>query len=183
MRARRDPAGRRRRIAEAAAELIMETGTSAVSHRQVARRAEVPLGSTTQHFATLDDLREAALAILVEKYEAELSSVEAALAAAGSPPHTVARLMHEWLSTGDLLRLETVLYTAAIRDAALRPLALRWFDRFVSLLSRYTDPATAWAVAVYLDGATFQAVLTGTPVELDLITRTVVKLWHDDGPR
>jgi TetR/AcrR family transcriptional regulator, regulator of biofilm formation and stress response len=177
MRARRDPAGRRRRIAEAAAELIMETGTGTVTHRQVAAHAGVPLGSTTQYFTTLDDLRAAALEMLVERYDAELASIAAALDAAESPPRVVARLSHEWLSSGDLVRLETVLYTAAIRDASLRPLALRWFDGLVAVLSRHTDPATARAVAVFFDGATLHAVLTGEPLGLDAMTETVTRLW------
>jgi DNA-binding transcriptional regulator YbjK len=177
VRARRDPEGRRRRIAEAAAELIMETGTSTVTHRQVARRAEVPLGSTTQYYATVDDLREAALAILVEGYDAELGRIGLALDTADSPAETIARLVHEWMSTGDLVRLETVLYTAAIRDPALRPLVRRWFDGFVAMLSRHTDPATARAVAVFLDGATLHAVLDGAPMDLDRLTATVTLLW------
>lgn len=155
----------------------METGTSTVTHRQVARRAEVPLGSTTQYFATLDDLRAAALAILVEGHDAELGRIGHELAASASPAETVARLVHDWMSSGDLARLETVLYTAAIRDAALRALALRRFDGFVAMLSRHTDPDTARAVAVFLDGATLHAVLDGAPMDLDRLIATVTALW------
>jgi DNA-binding transcriptional regulator YbjK len=178
MRARRDPEGRRRRIAEAAAALIMETGTSAITHRQVAARAAVPLGSTTQYFATLDDLREAALTILAEGYDAELARIERELAGAGDPAHTVARLSHEWLRSGELQRRETVIYTAAIDDPALRPLAMRWFDGFVAVLSRHTDPAAARAIAVFFDGATLHAVLTGEPMTPDDLTSAVVSLWR-----
>jgi DNA-binding transcriptional regulator YbjK len=177
VRAKRDPEGRRRRIAEAAAELIMETGAGAISHRQVAARAGVPLGSTTQHFATLDDLRQAAISILVERYDAELARIDRALAEAESPPHTAARMLHEWLSTGDLVRLETALYAAAVHDASLRPLALRWFEGFVAVLSRYTDPAAAWQLAVFYDGATLHAVLNDAPPSLDTLTATTRKLW------
>jgi TetR/AcrR family transcriptional regulator, regulator of biofilm formation and stress response len=155
----------------------METGTSAVSHRQVAARAGVPLGSTTQYFATLDDLRDAAIAILVERYDAELARIDRALAGAQSPPRTAARMLHEWLSAGDLLRLETALYAGAIHDASLRPLALRWFDGFVAVLSQYTDPATAWQLAVFFDGATLHAVLNDAPPSLDALTATALKLW------
>ena len=55
-RRRRDPEARRREIVTAAAELIVEIGVDALTHRKVAARAGVPLGSTTQYFATLDDL-------------------------------------------------------------------------------------------------------------------------------
>ena len=62
----RDPEGRKRAIVQAAAELIMELGISNITHRKIAERAGVPLGSTTQYFATLDDLRHAAIAFLSE---------------------------------------------------------------------------------------------------------------------
>jgi len=52
---------RRQALLEAAAELIIEDGFSAVSHRGIAQRAELPLAATTYYFASLDDLLEQAL--------------------------------------------------------------------------------------------------------------------------
>ncbi|MFB9840394.1 TetR/AcrR family transcriptional regulator, partial [Actinoallomurus acaciae] len=62
MTGRRDPEGRRRAIVDAACALIPEVGVGGLTHRAVAARAGVQLGSTTYHFATLDDLSRAALA-------------------------------------------------------------------------------------------------------------------------
>jgi DNA-binding transcriptional regulator YbjK len=52
------PKGERRRYAlvSAAAELLREGGFDAVRHRAVARRAGLPLASTTYYFSSLDDL-------------------------------------------------------------------------------------------------------------------------------
>ena len=52
------PKGERRRHAliRAAAELLSEGGFDAVRHRAVARRADLPLASTTYYFASLDEL-------------------------------------------------------------------------------------------------------------------------------
>ncbi len=52
------PKGERRRYAliSAAAELLREEGFEAVRHRAVARRAGLPLASTTYYFSSLDDL-------------------------------------------------------------------------------------------------------------------------------
>ncbi|HYB34969.1 MAG TPA: TetR family transcriptional regulator [Mycobacterium sp.] len=52
------PKGERRRYAliAAAAELLCEGGFEAVRHRAVARRADLPLASTTYYFSSLDDL-------------------------------------------------------------------------------------------------------------------------------
>src|ERR1700756_5424675 len=52
------PKGERRRHAliSAAAALLSEGGFDAVRHRAVARRAGLPLASTTYYFSSLDDL-------------------------------------------------------------------------------------------------------------------------------
>ena len=52
------PKGERRRHAliTAAADLLREGGFDAVRHRAVARRADLPLASTTYYFSSLDDL-------------------------------------------------------------------------------------------------------------------------------
>jgi len=57
------PKGERRRYAlvSAAAELLCEGGFDAVRHRAVARRAGLPLASTTYYFSSLDDLVERAV--------------------------------------------------------------------------------------------------------------------------
>jgi TetR/AcrR family transcriptional regulator, regulator of biofilm formation and stress response len=59
--ARRYDPERRRRIIEAAIRIVELKGIAALSHRTVAAEAGVPLGSTTYHFAGLDDLLVAAL--------------------------------------------------------------------------------------------------------------------------
>ena len=57
------PKGVRRKYAlvTAAAELLCEGGFDAVRHRAVARRAGLPLASTTYYFSSLDDLVERAV--------------------------------------------------------------------------------------------------------------------------
>ena len=57
------PKGERRRYAlvSAAADLLCEGGFEAVRHRAVARRAGLPLASTTYYFSSLDDLVERAV--------------------------------------------------------------------------------------------------------------------------
>ena len=47
---------RRERILAAALDLIAEEGVAGVSHRKIAARAGVPLGSMTYHFTGIDEL-------------------------------------------------------------------------------------------------------------------------------
>src|SRR4029079_12258226 len=51
---------RRDRIIEVCLDVIAEVGVAGVSHRRVAAAADVPLGSMTYHFTSMDELlREA----------------------------------------------------------------------------------------------------------------------------
>lgn len=59
--ARRYDPERRDRIIDAAIRVVGARGIAGLSHRSVAAEADVPLGSTTYHFASLDELLTAAL--------------------------------------------------------------------------------------------------------------------------
>lgn len=59
--ARRYDPERRQRIIDAAIRVVGEKGIGGLSHRSVAAAADVPLGSTTYHFKTLDELLVATL--------------------------------------------------------------------------------------------------------------------------
>lgn len=75
---------RRDAIVRAAAELATENGFAAVSHRGVAERAGVPLGSTTYYFSCLDDLLGEAAAASLESWVAHGAEV---IANAGPGPY------------------------------------------------------------------------------------------------
>ncbi|CAM5576530.1 TetR/AcrR family transcriptional regulator [Streptomyces pilosus] len=164
--ARRHDPERRRRIIDAAIRVVGRSGIAGLSHRSVAAEADVPLGSTTYHFKTLDELMVAALRQANEGFAA-------VLAARGGPqdPRTdlaaeLAALMGAWLA-GDRtgVELEYELYLAALRRPALRPVAAEWGDAVVEQLSGRTDPVTARALVALMDGILLQALLTGTPYD------------------
>lgn len=153
--ARRYDPGRRQRIIDAAIRVVAAKGIAGLSHRSVAAEADVPLGSTTYHFATLDDLLVAALRQANEAF-APVLDPGADLAEA------LARLLGELLSA-DRARaeLEFELYLAALRRPALRPVAAEWYEAVVAALEDRVDPVTARAVAAVLDGISLQVLLTG----------------------
>lgn len=153
--ARRYDPERRQRIVDAAIRVVAAKGIAGLSHRSVAAEADVPLGSTTYHFATLDDLLVAALRQANEAFAPELPP-GADLAA------SLARLLGELLS-GDRARaeLEYELYLAALRRPALRPVAEEWYEAVAGALSDRVDPGTARAVVAVMDGISLQVLLTG----------------------
>jgi TetR/AcrR family transcriptional regulator, regulator of biofilm formation and stress response len=57
MRARRHDPDRKNRIVDAAIEVIAGQGVAGTTHRLIAAAADVPLGSLTYHFSSLEELR------------------------------------------------------------------------------------------------------------------------------
>ncbi|MFE0749221.1 TetR/AcrR family transcriptional regulator [Gordonia sp. NPDC058843] len=175
-RRRRDPEERRRTIIEAAAALITEVGSEGLTHRLVAKRAGVPLGSTTQYFATLDDLREAALARLADDIDSGLAEVAETLDEHGPSAVVFAQALHDYMSDERLMRADLALVSAAVIDPSLRPLAIRWPDGLVEILEPHVGHTAARAIAAYTDGVAMHALLYGTPLSIDDLTATLTAL-------
>ncbi|GAA3369950.1 TetR family transcriptional regulator [Streptomyces sannanensis] len=168
---------RRQRIIDAAIRVVGRAGITGLSHRTVAAEADVPLGSTTYHFKTLDDLMVAALRQANEGFLAQirdsgvLDDPETDLAA------ELARLMGEWFA-GDRVRLELEyeLYLAALRRPALRPVAAEWTDGVAEFLLRRTDPVTTRALVALMDGICLQALLTGGSYDAEYAREMLTRL-------
>ncbi|MGW8485047.1 TetR/AcrR family transcriptional regulator [Streptomyces sp. NPDC055886] len=169
--ARRYDPERRTRIIDAALALIATEGIAGLSHRTVAAEADVPLGSTTYHFASLDELLVAALRRCNENFVQALRSsglfTEEGDGEWGGVADTdlaeeLTRLLDRWFAgERGAIELEYELYLAALRRPALRPVAAEWTEEAVELLSRRTDPETARALVALMDGVCLQVLLTG----------------------
>lgn len=172
----RDPVARRRAIVAAAADLIVEIGITHLTHRRVAARAGVPLGSTTHYFASLDDLRGEALHILGDRIDADLSALRETLADCQDVPATLARWCTSYFQDRTRMHTETAFYVAGVEHPELRPLTRRWFDGIVAALGTRTDAAAARSIALYLDGALLHATLQDTPVGEDELAEAIARL-------
>ncbi|MFB6629746.1 TetR/AcrR family transcriptional regulator [Streptomyces sp. NPDC056362] len=160
-RPRRYDPGRRERIVDAALTVVGRAGIAGLSHRTVAAEADVPLGSTTYHFASLDELLVAALRKADEGFGRLLREHPALTAPDTGLAAALARLLGEWLD-GERARveLEYELYLAALRRPALRPVAAEWTESVVAALAHRTDPVSARAAVAVMDGLCLQALLT-----------------------
>ncbi|MFF8732562.1 TetR/AcrR family transcriptional regulator [Streptomyces sp. NPDC015171] len=159
--ARRYDPERRQRITDAAIRVVGRDGIAGLSHRTAAAEADVPLGSTTYHFATLEELLVAALRQANEGFAGVLAELLPE-AGGGDLAADLARVLGEWLGgerTG--VELEYELYLAALRRPALRPVAAEWTEQAAALLARRTDPVTARALLALMDGIGLQVLLTG----------------------
>lgn len=175
-RRRYDP-DRRERIAAAAIRVVARDGIDGLTHRAVAREADVPLGSTSYHFADKENLLRSAVElaearnreVLVEILEAHAPSVDLAGALAGLVEELTVRQRTQ-------LVLDYELYLAARRRPGLRDIAARWGSSLDELIAQHVEPLTAQALAHVLEGVLIQAVVLDRPVpstEVDPIFRLV----------
>ncbi|MEU9142977.1 TetR family transcriptional regulator [Streptomyces sp. NPDC048349] len=152
---------RRQRIIDAAIRVVGAKGIAGLSHRSAAAEADVPLGSTTYHFKTLDDLLVAALHQANEGFARAVADSPALADPQTDLAAALARLLGEFLA-GDRtgVELEYELYLAALRRPALRPVAAQWYEAVATALTPRTDPATARALVAVMDGMSLQVLLT-----------------------
>jgi DNA-binding transcriptional regulator YbjK len=160
--ARRYDPDRRERIIDAAIRVVADRGIGGLSHRTVAAEADVPLGSTTYHFASLDELLVAALRRCNETFTRTVRE-SLYFTDPGVPlADELTRLMGECFTGGrGPLTLEYELYLAALRRPALQPVAAEWADALAGLIAHRTDRATALALVALVDGISLQTLLTG----------------------
>ncbi|MFF8957217.1 TetR/AcrR family transcriptional regulator [Streptomyces sp. NPDC014894] len=175
--ARRYDPERRQRIIDAAIRVVGRAGIGGLSHRTVAAEADVPLGSTTYHFSSLDELLDAALRQSNENFAAAVVDGDALAGPDADVAAELARVMGRWL-TGDRPRveLEYELYLAALRRPALRPVAAEWTQGIVDALAHRTDAATARALVALMDGICLQVLLTDAPYDEEDARRMLARI-------
>ncbi|MFI8422564.1 TetR/AcrR family transcriptional regulator [Streptomyces sp. NPDC085460] len=178
-RARRYDPERRERIVDAALRVVRRDGIAGLSHRAVAAEADVPLGSTTYHFGSLDELLVAALRKLNTSWAGALRG--ATPRAGEELAAGIARLLGGWLGADrGQVELEYEIYLAALRRPALRPVAAEWAEEVVTALAPHTGPATARALVALIDGIGLQVLLTETPYDEAYAREMIARILNED---
>ena len=130
-------AERRGAIIDAAVLIIATRGLPALTHRAVAREAKVPLGATTDYFASKDEIVREALEALAATEVDRLAAIASTIRSVSSPDE-LAGLVAEALfpDPGEaeqrwLAQFE--IYLEAARNPALRPAVEHWRAAFVEV--------------------------------------------------
>ena len=161
---RHDP-DRHRRIVEATVGVIAEHGVAGTTHRLIAAAADVPLGSLTYHFTGLDDLRAQAFALHAERMAVRYEAHFAAVASLDDVVEAVTGLVHADADADDHdWAVAYELYTAALRDPALRTVTESWMRRSRAVLERFVDPTTSRGLDALIEGLVMHKVLSTAPV-------------------
>lgn len=130
-------AERRGAILDATVDILVTEGLAAVTHRAVAKQADVPLAATTYYFSSKDELIGEALGILVADEIDRLATRARELGEGIRSPRAAAAAVAEVLfpdfdAVGGLLaKLE--LYLEAARRPGLYDAAAHWQEAFTEL--------------------------------------------------
>jgi DNA-binding transcriptional regulator YbjK len=170
---------RRTRILDAALDLVAEEGVAGVSHRKIAARAGVPLGSMTYHFTGIDDLLREAFGRFTDHIVAVFEAHLGTAADPGEAREAVTDLIHA-LSGGSSrdLVLTQELYTLAARRPAYRELTGTWMCRSRVHLERHFDPDTARQLDALIEGLTLHRALATEPHDRSLTREAVARITH-----
>lgn len=176
-----DP-GRRERIIDAALELILDDGVARVSHRAVAARANVPLGSMTYHFAGIDEIITEAFRLLVSRLSGRYRD---GLHASKSPADAREAIVE--IICGDTFAspremagiFELYSYGRCSPDSA--ELAASWMDISHTALTEHFSPASARAVDALIEGWTIHHHLGGVSPDRELVRSAVTAVTSLDG--
>lgn len=156
----------------AAADLLLDEGFDALSHRALSARSGVPAASTTHYFKTVDDLVVAATEELAERWLATARATVAALpqrrTSASAAARAVAEVVLGPAPTSAGLATFYERYVQAGRVPALQALVVAWNAELRSLLAqalaacgRPVTPARAHLLLAALDGLVLTAVAEG----------------------
>lgn len=152
VRSKRDPQGRRRAIAQAAAELLLFEGPKSVTHRSVAKKAQVPLGSTTHYFSSINELKRAGYDVISRGVERGYDELIAQSEKAKNDSKALAACIYDYVTNIEEVRADMVLSAAAIKDEELRALLERNNERYEASLKQYMSDNQAKMISVFTNG-------------------------------
>ncbi|GAA5178678.1 TetR family transcriptional regulator [Rugosimonospora acidiphila] len=173
-RPRRHDPGRRDRLIDAALGVIAEHGVAATTHREIARAADVPLGSMTYHFASLDEILAEAFTRHADAVATVFDQRLRAAPDRESAIEAVIAVISDQLLGGERdLILAVELYLAAARKPALRAVTQAWMQRSRRALEYHFDPTTAREVDALIEGLVLHSALSTEPMTPEQIRHAI----------
>lgn len=144
----------------------------------------MPLGSTTQYFSSIDELRRAALAELARLIEEDYDEMFRAVDAAGGTAQAYAHELNAYLADAEQVAIDTAFYSTAANDPELRELARASIGISIRRSLPYVDEPRAKALTMLMDGAMLETCLLGEPVDpnaVDLAVKAIFATKIDPG--
>ena len=170
-RAANDPE-RRERIIEAALEVIADRGVHMTTHRHIAERAQVPLGSVTYYFDSLTQILEEAFRLLARTMS---SQYHAALADALTLDQACSALTElvcgNTYATPRQMTALIEMYSYSAHNPAVATLTREWMDASRSSLSLHFPEPAIRTLDALIEGWTLHRFLEHEAPDRDLVLR------------
>lgn len=174
---RRNDPERRHRIIRAALAVIADHGVPNATHRRIAAAAEVPLGSLTYYFASLDALLTAAFVQLAtessDAFAARMASAVDRESACEAIIDIIAGSV--WAEPRTLL-LSYELYAYAARHPSVSVVMQGWMNNSRAALERFFDPRTARALDALVEGIGIHNSIDPHPLDREAIRDIVHRI-------
>lgn len=175
---RHDP-DRRSRIVDVTLDVIADLGVAGASHRTIADRADVPLGSMSYHFDGMDDLLHQAFSRFAAAGVARFAAALGAATDREQARAAVTGLVHD-ATDGPTARRDLVLtfelYTLAARKPAFRAITRDWTAASRAELERHFTPEEARRVDALVEGLVIHQALDVDPPGRTGIADAVARL-------
>lgn len=170
-----DPEARKKAIVNAAAKILAESGDRKLTHRLVAQEAQVSLGSTTQYFKDLTELKRAGYERLAKMIDEEYADYLDQLESSTGPVSTeeLVRWLCDYLDLEESMRSAMTLYAGALKDPQLRSIAKHSNALFERVLSRFLDQRAIQAVAMLIDGAIIRCCVFDETIDREAFEQTI----------
>ncbi|GAB3561995.1 TetR family transcriptional regulator [Amycolatopsis endophytica] len=171
-----DP-GRRERILDAALDVIAGHGVHKTTHRRIAERAQVPLGSLTYYFDGLEAIFEQAFARLSELMSQRYRDRLAAARDAGEACEVVTDLIcgPDYAGSREVVLLFEM-YSYANHNPAVADIARQWLFRSRDALERHFPPRACRAIDALVEGWPMHEVFERAPLERAAVLATVTAI-------
>lgn len=169
-RTRRHDPNRKELIVDSALAVLARDGVAGITHRAIAEEADVPLGSITYHFATLDDIVQLAFQTHVEKLAQRFEERLAACApGADLIDCIVVAITDDLAANPNELAVTYELYGDTVRRADNKRITQAWMDRAQDALAEHFDQATAHLLDVVIEGLMVHMSVAQQPISRDAV--------------
>jgi DNA-binding transcriptional regulator YbjK len=179
-----DP-GRKERILDAALDVVAESGVHRTTHRRIAARAGVPLGSLTYYFGGIDDLIAQAFARLADTMSVHYRrTLERAATRAEAEDAVVELICGPAYATPREMALIFEMYAYANHHPQVMDIARAWLHRSRESLGMHFPEHVCLALDVLIEGWPIHRILERAPLDRAIVAATVhAVVDHLDGGR
>jgi DNA-binding transcriptional regulator YbjK len=180
-RASKNDPERRQRIVDATLDVIAEHGVANTTHRRIAAKANVPLGSVTYYSSSLQALMTTAfLQLATQASEAFKARLERAADRREAVEAVIDIIADSVWAEPRTLLLSYELYAFAARQPPVSAVMQQWMDSSRVALGRFFDPLTARALDALIEGVGIHNSIDAAPLSREAI-RVIVERVAETG--